>query len=91
MIHEAKNKTLITDAIEPSGRSRPTEAIDYDELNNRKVIFIPVLDIDNREELNRTISTIVNIRKYYDEKKVEYTYSCENIASRGRMYIIEKK
>jgi|688.fasta_scaffold45779_2 hypothetical protein len=79
MIHEAKNKTLITDAI------------DYDELNNRKVIFIPVLDIDNREELNRTISTIVNIRKYYDEKKVEYTYSCENIASRGRMYIIEKK
>jgi hypothetical protein len=65
--------------------------ISIDELDSRDIIVLPVSDVNNHAHHSRMVSTVIYVRKYYDENKVEYTFRSQNISPTQRLYIIEKK
>lgn len=71
----SSNKTLITDQI------------DTDELDRRKVFFIPIIDVNDCETENTSIK---NIMKYLLSKKYKISIEHKPLPPCGRLTIIQK-
>jgi hypothetical protein len=78
MIHEATNKTLITDQL------------DTDELDRRSVFFIPTFDINYKEETTIVKQKCREIISYLNSKNIRYKIEHKPISPCGKLTVIQK-